>query len=385
MIREAELDAATLRVFEAVARTGGMNRAAAALNTVQSNVTARIQALETELACPLFERHSRGVALTAAGLRLLPYARRLTQLLADAARAARDDGVPQGPLTIGTLETTAALRLSPMLSVYAAAYPDVDVAVRPGTTAELIEAVVEHRLEGAFVCGPVAHPDLTEERMFSEDLALLAAPGVTSVEAALGDGAVRIVVLRAGCSYRQRLEALLARRGIAIPRLLEFGTLEAIFGCVAAGLGITLLPRALVGPVWQAGRVSVHRLPAAEARVSTVFVRRRDSYVSSALRAFLDQARAGFAPARVDGSWDQRLPVSGSFGRGRAGAGPEGANHEDRVEPAAVLPTDIGQDAGVGEAAARMQPDAGQGGRVPDHRDDQAQVERLAALQQRRQ
>lgn len=379
------MDAATLKVFEAVARTGGMNRAAAALNTVQSNVTARIQALESELDCPLFERHSRGVALTAAGRRLLPYAQRLAQLLSDAARAARDDGVPQGPLTIGTLETTAALRLSPMLSTYAAAYPNVDVVVRPGTTAELIEAVLDHRLEGAFVCGPVAHPDLTEERMFSEDLALLAAPGVASVEAALADGAVRIVVLRAGCSYRQRLEALLARRGIAIPRLLEFGTLEAIFGCVAAGLGITLLPRALVGSVWQAGRVSVHRLPTADARVSTVFILRRETYVSSALRAFLDQARAGFAPLLVDGSWDQRLPVSGSFGRGRAGGGPEGADHEDGIEPSPMLPPDIGQDARMGETAARMQPDTGQRGRVTDHRDDEAQVEGLAAPQQRRQ
>ena len=58
------MDTADLKVFEAVARTGGMNRAAAALHTVQSNVTARIQALEAELGCPLFDRHSRGVALT---------------------------------------------------------------------------------------------------------------------------------------------------------------------------------------------------------------------------------------------------------------------------------------------------------------------------------
>ena len=64
-------------------------------------------------------------------------------------------------------------------------------------------------------------------------------------------------MLRAGCSYRQMLEALLARRGITVARRLEFGTLEAIFGCVAANLGITLLPRALIGPVWSAGRVSL--------------------------------------------------------------------------------------------------------------------------------
>ena len=291
------MDTAGLKMFESVARTGGMNRAAAELHTVQSNVTARIRALEAELGCPLFERHSRGVALTPAGQRLLPYARRVAWLLADAARAARDDGEPRGPLTIGSLETTVALRLSPLIASYAAACPEVDLALRPGTTAELIEAVLDRRLEGAFVCGPVAHPSLTEQVMFEEELALLAAPGLASIEAATQGGIARIVVLRAGCSYRQRLEALLARRGIAVPRLLEFGTLEAIFGCVAAGLGITLLPRALVGPVWQSGRVSLHRLPPAEALVTTVFIHRRESHLSTALRAFLDHVRT--APARA--------------------------------------------------------------------------------------
>ena len=70
------MDASDLRIFEAVARHGGMNRAAEKLNTVQSNVTTRIQNLEEELGVPLFKRHSRGAALTPAGQRLLPYAQR---------------------------------------------------------------------------------------------------------------------------------------------------------------------------------------------------------------------------------------------------------------------------------------------------------------------
>ena len=59
------MDAGDLKVFEAVARLGGMSRAAAELNTVQSNVTARIQALEADIGSVLLERHSRGVSLTA--------------------------------------------------------------------------------------------------------------------------------------------------------------------------------------------------------------------------------------------------------------------------------------------------------------------------------
>jgi LysR family transcriptional regulator, cell division regulator len=71
------MEYADLRVLEAVARHGTMNRAAAELHTAQSNVTARIRALEEQIATALFERNSRGVVLTAAGQRLLPYAARL--------------------------------------------------------------------------------------------------------------------------------------------------------------------------------------------------------------------------------------------------------------------------------------------------------------------
>ena len=75
------MDAADLRTFQCVARCGSMNKAALELNTVQSNVTARIKALEDEVGFELFERTSRGVTLTAAGKRLLPFADRAARVL----------------------------------------------------------------------------------------------------------------------------------------------------------------------------------------------------------------------------------------------------------------------------------------------------------------
>jgi len=285
------MDAGDLRVFEAVARLGGMSRAAAELNTVQSNVTARVRQLEDELGIALFERHSRGVSLTAAGRRLLPYAARAQGLLADARRATLDDGRPKGQLTVGSLETTAALRLSPVLSAYAAAFPEVDLVLATGTSCELIEGVLGHRLEGAFVCGPVDHPELEEQVAFREQLVVVSSPSVRSLQQLRAQQALKIVVLRAGCSYRQRLESILATRGIVGVRLLEFGTLDSILACVGAGIGVTLLPRVVVAAAARDGRVALHVLPSAEAEVDTVFIRRRDAFVSSALAAFLEHLR----------------------------------------------------------------------------------------------
>jgi LysR family transcriptional regulator, cell division regulator len=289
------MDAADLRLFAAVARTGGIGKAALELNTVQSNVTARLKALEDRLGAELFERSHRGVVLTAAGHRLLPYAERVGRLLEDARRAVRDDGRPAGPLAIGTLETTAALRLSPFLARFVKSHPAVDLSLKTGTSCELVDQVLDRSLDGAFVCGPVDHADLHAERIFSEELVVLTAPDVADLDERLRTRDVGIIVLRVGCSYRQILEAWLARRGIAGVRVQEFGTLEAIVSCVSAGLGVTPLPKELAGAAWNRHRVAVHHLPDGAGRVETVFIRHRDAYATSALRAFLDMARPALA------------------------------------------------------------------------------------------
>ena len=91
-------------------------------------------------------------------------------------------------------------------------------------------------------------------------------------------------MLRVGCSYRQRLETVLAARGIVDARTQEFGSLDAIVGCVAAGLGITLLPRSVVAAAARTGEVALHSLPPDEAMVDTLFIRRRDGYVQQRAR-----------------------------------------------------------------------------------------------------
>jgi LysR family transcriptional regulator, cell division regulator len=285
------MDADDLRVLEAVAKYGSMNRAAAGLNTVQSNVTARIRLLEEDLGVPLFRRHSRGVEPTEAGRRLIPYAARVRQLLQEANAAAREDGIPKGTLRLGTLETTAALRLPPVLAAYAQAYPTVGLVVNTGTTCDLLSSVIEHRLDGAFVTGPIRHADLIEEVMFREELVLVTARSVNAVSDLTAIRDLKVIVFRVGCSYRQRLETILREMGIQLAQAVEFGSLDAIIGCVAAGIGVTLLPKAVVTKAWQDGLVTVHALPTEQTQVDTVFIRRRDTYATSALTTFLAMTR----------------------------------------------------------------------------------------------
>jgi DNA-binding transcriptional LysR family regulator len=286
------MDVSDLKVFEAVSRHGSMNRAALELHTVQSIVTARIRALEEELGVTLFQRHARGVTTTPAGQRVLPFVGRITKLLADARAAAADDGPPNGSLLLGSLETTTALRLSPLLSQFAKAYPKVRLAITTGTTSRLLNDVIECRLDGAFVAGPISHPDVHQEPFFREELALVTARTVRAPQELAEVGDLKTIVFQIGCSYRQRLEALLSEMGIVVAKPLEFGSLDTIISCVSAGVGVTLLPKGVVAAAWQEGKVAVHEVAPERAQVETLFIRRHDGYVSSAMTAFLEIARS---------------------------------------------------------------------------------------------
>jgi LysR family transcriptional regulator, cell division regulator len=282
------MNVSDLNLFAAVARYGSITKAASRLNTVQSNVTTRLRLLEEELGVSLFQRHHHGVTLTRSGRDLLPYAHQLDVLLQKAKAAVAADGAIRGSLRIGSLETTAAARLPSLLRKYVPAHRNVDLAIETGTTRTLTQAVLEYRLDGAFVAGPVEVDELEQTQSFVEELVLVSSPEQKSVPAALEDGKIpKMFVFRVGCSYRQKLERFLDSRGVNLVNQLEMGTLEGILGCVSAGLGVTMMPLSVVEPYAKRREVAIHRLAASEARVETVFITRRDSVRSPALEEFI--------------------------------------------------------------------------------------------------
>jgi DNA-binding transcriptional LysR family regulator len=287
MKTERAVDLIDLLTFSAVARTGGITRAAEELNTVQSNVTQRVKALEAEIGAALFERHSRGMTLTGAGRRLLPYAQRMAALSREAVLAARDDGEPKGPLAVGSMETTAAVRLPTLLADFHRRFPAVRLSLRTATTADLVAIVLDGSLDGAFVAGPIEHADLASTVAFREELVLVTARHIkdlAALRAATPESGPTALVFRTGCTYRQRLEQVLTEFGWPSATRFELGTLDGMIGCVAAGMGITLLPRAVVG---RNDSVRVHAISAAQSRVETLFITRRAAHEYSALRGFV--------------------------------------------------------------------------------------------------
>ncbi|MBC8461526.1 MAG: LysR family transcriptional regulator [Deltaproteobacteria bacterium] len=282
------MDIGSLRIFKAVADEGSVSKAAARVHCVQSNVTARLRQLEGELDTPLFYRKKRGMALTPPGKILLGYADRAIRLLVEAEKAVKDTGSVKGPLSIGAMESTAAVRLPSVLSRYYQKYPEVELILTTGTSEELIQFVLDYKLDGAFVGGPVENAEIDQEPMFKEELVIVTDGKVRSLKSVENP---IILVFRKGCSYRAILENLLRETGIVPYKIMEFGTLEGILGCVSAGMGITLFPHSVIAKLNYAEKVKVHRISQAIGRVPTMFVRRKNAVLTKALDAFLHTVR----------------------------------------------------------------------------------------------
>lgn len=264
----------SLRMFLAVCDRGSFGAAAQQLHTVQSNVTAHVKKLEDEVGAQLLER-SAPVHATPAGRLLARYARRMLADHDEALALLHGSTRPAGTLRIGALETTAALRLSPLLTQLHQTQPGLDLELHTGTTAELLSHLLAGRIDCAFVSGKPAQARLHGWRVFEEELVLVTASPMEAFPKAAELSAMPFLAFRQGCSYRQRIELLLATQGLAA-RIMEMGSLDAIFGCVAAGMGFALLPRSVVES--QQYRFDVHIVPlpgplAQEvARVETYFV-----------------------------------------------------------------------------------------------------------------
>lgn len=117
-----------LRAFEAAARLGGFAQAAEELQVTPGAVAAQIKSLEEEVGEALFERHARGVRLTALGERSLPRFVTAFDTLTDAVRAMKLDAAP-GRVHVAALPALAQLWLAPRLPLLRERIPGLDISV----------------------------------------------------------------------------------------------------------------------------------------------------------------------------------------------------------------------------------------------------------------
>ena len=270
----------------AVADHGTFSAAAKSLFTVQSNVSAHIARLETELGMVLIDRQ-RG-CLTEAGREVVARARTIHHEL-EAIRAdvtALTEEV-SGDVRLGVIGTTARWLVPSILQILQDRHPRVRAVVVEASTTSLLPQLVTGHLDLAVVNLPVDDPDVVAEELFDEDLLLIAPtdhPLATRGSVTLAELADYPLLLGApGTVLRNDLDAEVARAGVRLRAQAEIDGVRLMASLAFEGFGAAILPATAV-PGWLEGnwkRVSVAGLP----RRKVGLARRRRGLPSAPARA----------------------------------------------------------------------------------------------------
>jgi DNA-binding transcriptional LysR family regulator len=288
-----------LRYFVAVAEENHFGRAAIRLHMTQPPLSQTIQSLEASLGTPLFARTKRSVALTPAGLALLPEARRILQqagALPDLARRAASG--ESGLLSLSFVSTADYSVLPPLLREFRERYPQVQIDLREATTDVQLEDLMQDRIDAGLLIPPLhdkAKTELDYLTVLSEPLILAAPQGLKALRGksavalkALADVPLIIFPRRIAPAFHDAILGCFRDAGLT-PRIgQEAIQMQTIVGLVSAGMGIALVPQS----VSNLKRPGVEYKPLSSKAVAfeTGLAWRRDN-MSPVLHAFLELLR----------------------------------------------------------------------------------------------
>jgi DNA-binding transcriptional LysR family regulator len=293
------VDTRLLRTFLALARTGGFTAAAAELHVVQSTVSSHVQALERRLGARLVDRLPGGARLTDAGHRVARHARDLLdaeQRLLDAARAG--DALT-GEVRVGAPESVCAYRLPPVIAALAAERPGVRVHLSPVGTAAALAGLTGPgaRLDVALVLDDDLPAERAWRRIGREPVEVVAAAGHPAAQGPRSWAELAEhpwYLLEEGCSYTDRFVRELAAGAPGRARTTRFGSIEAVRSCVAAGLGLAVLPRVAVAAQLASG--ALVRVPGpARPDVALALLTDERRWTAPAVAAVVDAVTAAAA------------------------------------------------------------------------------------------
>ncbi|PBB84037.1 LysR substrate-binding domain-containing protein [Mesorhizobium sp. WSM3876] len=230
-----QLDSELLRTFLSVAKAGSLSGAAARLYRTQSAVSLQVQKLEAALGQRVFERHGRGVAMTAAGERLLPVARDVVEMLNQVATDLREAPDEQ-EIRLGIPEEYGDTILPSILATFTEAEPTARIFVRCSSSMEFPRALAAGELDLAL------H---SPERVSKNDV-------IVHNERAVWTGSafhnvenrrpLPVALFDKTCWWRERCLDLLRKSGLEYQVVCTSQSISGVRAAIAAGVAIGVLP-----------------------------------------------------------------------------------------------------------------------------------------------
>ena len=236
-----------LRYVCAIADTGSFSRAAERCQVAQPSLSQQVLKLEEDLGAKLFDRLGRSVRLTEAGRAFLPHARSILSQMETARSSVTDKWMDiRGSVSVGVIPTIAPYLMPRYTKTFTKKYPEAKLRIVEETTPILIESLRDLSIDLAILALPLRHKDLELFPLSTEPLfAVLPKdhPRAAAESLALKDlRGEPFVMLRDGHCFRDLSIAACTRARVAPRIAFESGQFSSLFGMVAAGVGISLVP-----------------------------------------------------------------------------------------------------------------------------------------------
>lgn len=248
MTGDTNLSTKDLRAFLALSHTCNFGQAAVQLHLTQSALSALIARLEVQVGARLFERTTRSVSLTAAGLAFAQYAADILQQTQRALQTVQDiTALRDGHVSVAALPSLTAGLVPELFARFNAIHPQVRLAVTETLSSEAFEHVREGKVDFAVTAANPRHEDLTYEPLTQDHFILLCAPDHPLAEA---DAAIALdqtlswphISMPPTASVRQYVDRALAELGLRYTPAFEVHHIATIGALVAQGLGVSALP-----------------------------------------------------------------------------------------------------------------------------------------------
>ncbi|WP_339329328.1 LysR family transcriptional regulator [Cohnella caldifontis] len=166
-----EVNLENIEAFVYVMHYGSFNKAAEALYLSQPSVTARIQSLERELDCKLFDRNGKQVRITEEGKRFLPYAQQLMLTYRKGRQLIGSKKAVPDEARIGCTVSVSNYLIPRILPVLSRQFPETTYKFSTGRTEEIADKVLGREVDIGFV-RYVDHPNLQSEKFYEDPIRL---------------------------------------------------------------------------------------------------------------------------------------------------------------------------------------------------------------------
>lgn len=239
-----------LTYFVAVAETGSFSRAAERCNIAQPSLSQQIQKLEAELGEPLFDRLRRRVVLTDAGCSLLPRAVNILAELRDIKRSVNQDAdSAQGMLTVGFIPTIAPFVLPCVIKRFSHEFPGARLVVREDLTEALVRDLADGKMDVGITSMPIHNRLIRAQELLSEPLLVASSKKndiITNARIQVKelDDFPFIALSEMHCLGEQ-IQSFCYQQHLEVKIVCHTTQLSTVENCVAAGLGVSLVPKAL--------------------------------------------------------------------------------------------------------------------------------------------